>query len=157
TTHSKGGFKFVEPDTIEFFSLESIPAESFTTTIYDKGKNITGSFSGFYDLSYLDRKDKYSAFISGTNAYTTVIADSGEDRPKMLILKDSFTNSLVPFLALHFDLELVTLDDYSQVRAMIAERAGDADYVIVQYNVDNLLSAPKFESVSNLGKWLGND
>lgn len=75
----------------------------------------------------------------------------------MLILKDSFTNSLVPFLALHFDLELVTLDDYSQVRAMIAERAGDADYVIVQYNVDNLLSAPKFESVSNLGKWLGND
>ena len=49
------------------------------------------------------------------------------------------------------------LDDYSQVRAMIAERAGDADYVIVQYNVDNLLSAPKFESVSNLGKWLGND
>ena len=74
----------------------------------------------------------------------------------MLILKDSFTNSLVPFLALHFDLELVTLDDYSQVRAMIAERAGDADYVIVQYNADNLLSAPKFQSLPNPGKWLGN-
>ena len=42
TTHSKGGFKFVEPDTIEFFSLESIPAEKLYHDDIRQGQKYNG-------------------------------------------------------------------------------------------------------------------
>ena len=31
------------------------------------------------------------------------------DKPRLLLVKDSFANALVPFLAIHFDLEIVDL------------------------------------------------
>ena len=55
----------------------------------------------------------------------------GVERPKMLIYKDSFANSLAPFLALHFDLVIVNMDDYISIqRSYVAENAADAEYVL---------------------------
>ena len=73
----------------------------------------------------------------------------------MLIYKDSFANSLAPFLALHFDLVIVNMDDYITIqRSYVAENAADAEYVLVIYNLDNLLSAPKFNTIKGLANYL---
>ena len=72
----------------------------------------------------------------------------------MILIKDSFANSLAPFLALHFDLEIVNMNDYLTARSHIAENAADAEYVLVVYNLDNLLAAPKFNSIKGLANYL---
>jgi hypothetical protein len=60
---------------------------------------------GFYDLSALDQKDKYRVFLGGNYAHLSV--ESGSGKPRLLLIKDSFANSLLPFLALHYDIDAV--------------------------------------------------
>ena len=159
TTYSKGGFKFIAPDSIEYFHHNELTPDQFKTTVYkwnDKGE-LYAYFEteAFYDNSFLTQKDKYSAFLSGTNPLTVIERKDGVERPKMLIYKDSFANSLAPFLALHFDLVIVNMDDYITIqRSYVAENAADAEYVLVIYNLDNLLSAPKFNTIKGLANYL---
>ncbi len=107
----------------------------YTVHIIDSDKSIVG----FYDLSYLDTKDKYSLFLSGTNANVTV-TKSGEEREKLLIINDSFANSLVPFLALHYDVELI---DPRFLKSSLYEKitAGDYDEILLMMNLDTLSSS----------------
>jgi len=60
---------------------------------------------GFYDWSALERKDRYSIFLGGSFAHLSV--RGATEKPKLLLIKDSFANALIPFLAIHFDLEIV--------------------------------------------------
>lgn len=132
TTWSKGGFRFVDPDTMEFWSLGN--EKDFVTTIGDR------SFEGFYDRSYLDKKDKYSAFISGTNDVTLVQAVLEKERPVLLLPKDSFANSLVPFLAQHFDLVLVNMANrMTDISSYI--QTYSADRVLIVWNMENLVTS----------------
>lgn len=131
TTWSKSGFRFVGPDTMEFWSLGN--EDQFTTTIGDV------SFGGFYDVSYLETKDKYSAFISGTHDVTKVTKNGETDRPVLLIPKDSFANSLVPFLAQHFDLVLVNMANrMTDITTYVTEYS--ADRVLFVWNLENLIT-----------------
>ena len=157
TTYSKGGFKFIAPDSIEYFHHNELTPDQFKTTVlgWKEGKiDITLELDGFYDRTFLGQKDQYSSFLSGTNTLTVIERKDNAERPKMIILKDSFANSIAPFLALHFDLVIVNLADYSDTRTYIAENAADAEYVLVIYNLDNLLSAPKFNTIKGLANYL---
>ena len=60
-----------------------------------------------YDFSALDTTDKYAVFLGGNHARVDITA--GEGRQKLLIIRDSFADSLAPFLALHYDLTLIDL------------------------------------------------
>lgn len=64
---------------------------------------------GLYERSALDRYDKYRIFLGGNHAHLSIelLPENQETREKLLIVKDSFANSLIPFLALHFDLEVI--------------------------------------------------
>ena len=154
TTYSKGGFKFIAPDEMKFFHHDTLTPDLFKTTVYNGKLEVAFESEAFYDRSFLTKKDKYSAFLSGTNTLTTVERTDGVERPKMILIKDSFANSLAPFLALHFDLEIVNMNDYLTARSHIAENAADAEYVLVVYNLDNLLAAPKFNSIKGLANYL---
>lgn len=68
----------------------------------------TGEVSiGLYRDEFLAKKDKYASFLGGNFAHLR-ITGSG-NRPRLLIIKDSYANCLVPFLARHYDIELVDL------------------------------------------------
>lgn len=131
TTWSKGGFRFIQPDTMEFWLLGN--ESEFTTSIGDR------TFEGFYDRDYLGKKDKYSAFISGTNDITFVTRNTEEERPVLLMPKDSFANSLVPFLAQHFDLVLVNMANRMTDISSYIETYS-ADRVLIVWNLENLVS-----------------
>lgn len=148
TTWSKSGFKFVSPDSIYYFHCKDADENEFTTTRYMSETNKT-SFTGFYDRSFLDSKDKYSSFLGGNSYKTTVVKTGGEgqgQRPKLLLVKDSFGLSLAPFLASHFDLELMNVSDMPSV-SKIAEANG-FDYVLVVYNTENLISSKYLAFIS---------
>lgn len=134
TTWSTAGMSWIAPDTMEYFRFAG--DTDFSTTILDNGT----SFAGFYDRSYLAKKDKYSSFIGGNNALVTVTKNGDADRPTLLLVKDSFAHSTVPFLAQHYDLVIVDIRYYKKSTAALVDEYG-ADRVLVLYNIDSLTSS----------------
>lgn len=133
TTWSRAGFAFVAPDTLEIWHFEGEDAYTVTDPITGE------SFKGFYNRDYLAKKDKYSAFLDGMHGVLTVTKDSGEDRPTLLVLKDSFLNSMVPFLAQHYDLVVVNLSvgGVKPIAEYIAQYGCDG--VLIVYNAENIM------------------
>lgn len=141
TTWSSGGMKWVKPDTIEFFRFEG--DEEFVTHIDDTGVE----YKGFYDRAYLEKKDKYSSFIGGNNARVDIykVDETGArvERPKLVLLKDSFAHSAAPFLAQSYNLIYINLRYYKDsVFKLCKEEAVSAVAVLV--NFDSLESSSTF-------------
>lgn len=147
TTWSKSGMKFVKPDTIQIWSLGN--ESDFTTSCYSE-KNVKGedgkpvktkeayeSFPGWINYDKLKDKDKYGAFLDGTHNEMTVFKN-GENRERLLVAKDSFANSLVPFLVQHFDLVIVNLSGKVTNLSSYAEEYG-CDRILIVYNWENII------------------
>ena len=99
---------------------------------------------GFYDWSALEKKDQYSVFLGGNFAHLSV-EDGKNEKPRLLLVKDSFANALIPFLAIHFDLEIVDLRyASSEVRAKNYERT------LILQGIDTLATDPSLRKLSLL-------
>ena len=133
TTWSRAGLKFISPDTLEIWHFEG--EDAYTVTDPATGE----SFKGFYNRDYLAQKDKYSAFLDGTHSVLTVTKDTDEQRPTLLVLKDSFFNSMVPFLAQHYDLVVVNLSvgGVKPISEYIEQYGCEG--VLVVYNAENIM------------------
>ncbi len=133
TTWSRAGFKFVKAETLELWHFEG--EDGYTVTDPETGV----SFKGFYNRDYLEKKDKYSAFLDGTHGILTVTKDTDEPRETLLVLKDSFFNSMVPFLAQHYDLVVVNLSigGVEPLSTYIEEYGCDG--VLIVYNAENMI------------------
>ncbi len=136
TTYSASGMKWVKGERIELFRYADDEKYSVTWE--------GGSLSGFYDRKYLDKKDKYSIFLGGNHALTSVKGDG--DRPTLLLFKDSFSHALTPFLALHFDIELVDLRLYSRSAVKLLE-GSKPDKILIYYGLDTLATSPELERI----------
>ncbi len=90
---------------------------------------------GLYFTEKLDAKDKYAVFLGGNYAIATV-EKKGVRRERLLILKDSYANSLVPFLALHYDLELIDLRYFEGGREELIQKAASADKALIIHGID---------------------
>lgn len=132
TSWSSSGMKWVSPDTMTYFRYPGDTTD-YVTEVVDTG----AKFDGFYDYSYLEKKDKYSSFISSNNAYVRVYRTDGEQREKLLVIKDSFAHSLVPFLAQHYDLEIIDMRYYKGSALKLVNELG-IDRVLALYGVDTL-------------------
>lgn len=133
TTWSASGFSWVDPDTMEIFV--NAP-EGLKVTSYPQGSPVEGKL---YDFSFLEKKDKYSMFMGG-NCPMHVIETGNEDKPSLLILRDSYTDSLIPFLLDDFsEIHVLDLRYYrASLKAYIEQN--DFDNVLVCYSVSNFCS-----------------
>ncbi len=133
TTWSSSGFSWVAPDTMEIFV--NAP-EGLKVTSYPQGSPVEGKL---YDFSFLEKKDKYSMFMGG-NCPMHVIETGNEDKPSLLILRDSYTDSLIPFLLDDFsEIHVLDLRYYrASLKAYIEQN--DFDNVLVCYSVSNFCS-----------------
>ena len=130
TSWSSSGFSWVEPDSMEIFVTEP---EGLEITNYPQGSPVEGQL---YDWSRLEVKDKYSFFYGG-NTPLLEIETGVEGAPSLLILRDSYMDSLSPFL----------LESYSSIHILDLRyyRASLSDYiaqngfddVLVCYSIDN--------------------
>lgn len=145
TTAAGAGLPYVRPDSIYFYRYPG--DDDFVTEILDTGK----SFSGFYDWEKLTTHDAYSAFLGGNNGHVRVTKKEGNgtaDRPTLLLIKDSFAHALAPFLAQHYDLEIIDLRYYVGSTMALAR---EADAVLLFVGLDSLASAETFRLL-NFGK-----
>ena len=134
TIYSSSGVRWVKPDTIDtYVSADGITVTSYT---YDSKGNPVEEQRPLYDTSYLQVKDKYSMFLGG-NQSLAVVRTPNTDKPKIAIIRDSYADSLVPFLTPHFS-EIHLIDPrYYRLSVSDYLAQNDIDAALVLYSVDN--------------------
>ena len=143
TTASRSGFPVSDPDVLEIWSGG---ADHAYTVRDDKDREI---MQGFVSRAYLDTKDKYGTFLDGTHRLLTVTqtapdplstAEPGEDRPRLLLARDSFASAVIPFLARHYDIVAVNLPGgVTDLSALAAEYG--CGTVVVLVNLENYVTS----------------
>ncbi|MGE7615778.1 DHHW family protein [Paenibacillus sp. NPDC101420] len=96
--HTRSQFIGVAPDSIQVYK----PVHDVSTKMHivDTGETLTS----MYDSSYLEKKDKYSYFLGGVHALmkiTSQLDPKVVKQEKLLVIKDSYAHSVIPFLAQH--------------------------------------------------------
>ena len=89
----------------------------------------------FYD--HLKEDDKYPVFLDGNHALTTI---ENQNAPKgtIVLVKDSFSHSLAPFLAENYSkVIMVDMRYYKQSVSEIVKQERP-EQVVVLYGIDNL-------------------
>ena len=87
-----------------------------------------------YSMAALEEKDHYKIFMGGN--YAKVVIDTGADTGKsLLVVKDSFANSFLPFLVEKYDT--ITVLDLRYYREGVQPLAEQADDVLVLYELTN--------------------
>ena len=133
TLHSKTLYDGTEPDVVDFYISND---RSITLT--------AGEYVGSpYRTEYLQSKDKYLCYLGPNMPIVSLSSDAFG--MKLLVIKDSYANCMLPFLSEHFssvdaiDLRYMTdPDDYIEL--------DEYDVVLILYNADN------FSADTNLDK-----
>ena len=130
TIFSTSGVRWVPPDSIETY----IPADGVTVTSYPNGKAEPGKL---YDESYLTKKNKYAYFLGGNQPLCVVKSEKPGAEGKILLVRDSYADSLTPFLTERFaEVHLIDLRYYrASLQAYIQENG--IDQVLVLYGYTN--------------------
>ncbi len=147
TTYSRSGMYFTLPDTLEIW--EAADGSDRRFTVFERNEKAPDGVkpiieSGFISEEYLTGKDKYGAFLDGTHTMLFIVdreaAAKGEYRPRLLLARDSFANSMVPFLARHFDICMVNLSGGMTNLSELAVEYG-CQRVLIVCNRENLVTA----------------
>ena len=100
---SKSGVNLGEKEQIDIY----VPTEEDTDLIVDyvdEGKRSTS----LYDSSKLKEKDQYTVFLGGNSSILDIRTVSTSTK-RLLLVKDSFANSFIPFLTPYYR-EIVVVD-----------------------------------------------
>ncbi len=82
-------------------------------------------------------KDKYGVFLGGNFGHIGIYGEG--ERDTLVIIKDSFANCLVPFLACHFNIEMYDLRYFEGRIGEEIERA-KADKILIIYGIDTVVT-----------------
>lgn len=132
TIFSASGVRWVAPDRIDTY----IPADGVKVTSYFDGTPSQGSL---YVDSYLEVKDKYSYFLGGVQPLC-VVETGLTDAPRLLLIRDSYSDSLTPFLTQSFS-QIHLFDpryNLSSIQGYIQDNGIDA--VAVLYSIPNYIA-----------------
>ena len=130
TLYSSSGVHWVPPDTIERYVRED------AVTVEDV---YGGETHGLYVDSFLEEKDQYASFLGGNQPLYIVRNSAASSDKKLLLVRDSYSDSLAPFLCRHF--AEIHLLDLRYNKTSVAQYAADmgADGIAVLYSVDNFM------------------
>ncbi|GHV46196.1 hypothetical protein FACS189499_00820 [Clostridia bacterium] len=137
TLYSKTLDRSVSPDTIEYWHIPESDGGDPPTTLEILKYVEYGSYDSMYFREYLARKDKYSSFLGGNDPVVKIKSElpDSENGGKLLVIKDSYSHCLAPFLAKSFGE--VTLLDMRYINIDYRELVNVEDYdaVLFFYNV----------------------
>jgi hypothetical protein len=133
TYYSKYKGKGIASDTITYYDI------SIENMMIDKEQK-----TSLYDLEKAGTHDKYSMFLYGNNALSIIkskeskVTDKG--KKKLLVIKDSYANSFIPYLTYHYgEIYVVDLRYYTgAIRTLVQENK--IDQVLILYNFDTFMS-----------------
>ena len=92
TAWSTSGAHWVKPDVITRYA----PDGGITVVAYPSAEPEPGAL---YHPEALEKKDKYTYFMGGNKPLYVIRNENLPDGPKVLMVRDSYSDSLAPFLA----------------------------------------------------------
>lgn len=135
TSYSKSALWNLSPDTIELWSNKNQPSNSVCIEISDGGKVITSN--SYFFREQLENDDKYPVYLDGNHSLVK-IKNSNANGGTLIVVKDSYAHSIVPFLSQNYsEIIMVDLRYYKKDVSALAEDE-NADAVLMLYSLDNL-------------------
>lgn len=133
TLFSKGNFTYAKPDDINLYYPKN-DVKYVVDYVFSDRKT-----DSIYELSYLDKKDKYGVFLDNNHPLVKITTENNNNK-KIAVIKDSYSHSLIPFLVNHFK-EVVVIDlrlFKGNVNDYLKEN--DINDILIMYNVRNAIS-----------------
>ncbi len=94
----------------------------------------------FYQPSFLKQKSKYDYFLGGNYRQVTINTNANNDKV-LLLIKDSYSNSLVPFLAENYSKIIMVDLRYSNDNILsVLDDNKDITDLMVIYNTEKLMN-----------------
>lgn len=139
--YSKSGFRNIAPDSIELY--EQKKANKYKVEYSDENKTTTT----LYAMENIKKKDKYTIFFNGNHPLIKIQTDNTNGK-KLLVVKDSYANSLVPFLLPHFsEIYIVDLRYYTDNINMLIQKNKINDMLIL-YNGNTFFEDSSINNLS---------
>lgn len=139
TLYSRTLDSSVKLDTMDYYTLTDNEPE-VKVSVFDEYDSKTGNitfkeYDSMYFREYLDTKDKYSSFLGQNSPIVTVENENAKSDKSLLIIKDSYAHSIVPFLTKEY--KKVTMLDLRYIRTdfQTMARLEDYDGLLFLYNV----------------------
>lgn len=129
TLYSKAPLPFSESDSVMLYDTQA--SDNYTVNI-DGAKT-----KGIYQKEYLEKKDKYSVFLGGNQSLVTVSGGEGEGH--LLVVRDSFASSMLPYLMKSY--ESVSLVDTRYFTGSMTALISENNYsdILIMLGVKNLV------------------
>ena len=133
TSAAAAGFPKIAPDTVSVWRYEG-------DLDYRVMRDMQpAAFPGLYDEKKLLGPDQYSLFLGGNCGLLEIDRGEQDERPVLLVIKDSFANSLLPFLARHYRILAVDPRYFEGTLDPLVQRA---DAALVLCGMQTLTQAP---------------
>lgn len=119
TLSSTSGYETDRKEPIYIYASEDLEN---TTQVIVNNVNEQKKTATLYDMSKLDGKDQYALFLGG-NAPRIDIKTTSESKERLLLIKDSYANSVIPFLIPYYQ-EIIVIDPryyYDDIQSVMTE------------------------------------
>ncbi len=138
TTYSKSALWLSQPDTIELWKNKNHTENQFEVEIIDGG--ISEKSNSLFYTEHLNEDDKYPVYLDGNHSLVKIKNSNSHTGQKLLVIKDSFAHSIVPFLADNYDeIIMVDMRYYKNEVSLLVEKE-EIDTVLVLYGLDNIVN-----------------
>lgn len=115
--------------------LYSNPSDQLVVDYTDK--NI--QTDTLYNLDYVMEKDKYSLFLDNLHTLIEITNENADSNRQLLLVKDSYANSMVPFLVHHFEkIYVVDTRYFKNGPSSLLEEHPEITDVLVLYNLSTI-------------------
>jgi len=131
STYSRSGLYLTEADSLQLWDAGCRVKVSFS----DKDE----TFDSLFFVNHLEEPDKYTVFLDSNHPVTVIENLDNPEGDVLLLVKDSYANSLAPLLAPHYSkLVLVDLRYYKGETSTLAAEHG-ADNVLIIYSAEHIV------------------
>lgn len=135
TTYSTSGFLMTPSDSIEVWENPNNNDNNIKVKITE-GKQIT-EYNSMFFYDHLEEDDKYPVFIDGNHALTE-ITNTNAKGGTLVMIKDSFSHCLAPFLADNYSKIILVDMRYYKLSVSDLIEQENPEQVVVLYGIDNI-------------------
>lgn len=144
TYYNRSGLFFLEGEALTYLRYEG--DEDYTVSFCKANGEVESVSHSLYDRAALEpdyEGTAYDSFVAPVTTPVVKIEKEGEERPTLLVLKDSYAHSTLSFLAQHYNLITVDIRKNLDFAAQLV-KSGQVDALLILASSSTLL--PKAES-----------
>lgn len=127
-----------------YSKLNDYSVKSDSIKVYNKKLNLTVMYdntesSSLYSEKYLATKDKYSYFLDNIHSYIEITNNDIDTEKELVVAKDSYANSMIPFLVNHY--KKIYVFDPRSYKGSISEFCNEhknVEDILVLYNMNTI-------------------